>query len=643
MNKDHLELCETKTDFLKEVTGTKISSDPDNAQVSREFYANYWKFLSDDIETYSAQIGGYRGETIISFRTMATVLLRTSKYYKGNNIPDKGDKSKKRLDLIQEWDDIPQGLKKKFEEFYKKYHSLANFMPLPNEKWHCKKNLNEIKGIEPKYRDFPDAFYRVIRENVYTNHGNLEDNSFLNSEYNKKYFDKFSSWKEYVEKNYLQDLFLDEEYTKFIKLKPTNEKTPYKDHKNKLSNNDISDIRNEVKEFLDNALAFIDKRAERLSKVQFNNELKALKRSPLFALSLGGKEISHSNFWAWLIEIEMGSRHPFIDVFIPGFNENNYEFEEVTREEKHIDLLIRYRVNKELRYFLVENKLKAVPNTEQLEKYSEIVKNDKKQKGFRGLLTGVKETLNLTELEEWSFCSYEEIAKRIESIFIEFEYDIDPEYSSIIKFYIRDIRAINRIIECKLNENDNKYIYKEKELSLVKLDDLFLKLKASEFAKFINERIESNKNLKLINNDKWKLSKAEVGFSNKTPIITIIYQELNKSNEEYGRLGVQIQGKQFRIYGGGSELGINSIEKVKKILVDKKYLYNNFKEKYGDKRRISMRDKPGYCKYLGKDYCHLYQHWDIDDFNYESLTKEIEEQLQKAKNIIEKGISFKKR
>ena len=82
-----------------------------------------------------------------------------------------------------------------------------------------------------------------------------------------------------------------------------------------------------------------------------NNDLKQiadkLNNSPLFQLSLCSKELAHSNFWKWLIELNTGDEerpcHPFVKIFIPDFYDNEYEFEEVRREEKHRDLSIHYK------------------------------------------------------------------------------------------------------------------------------------------------------------------------------------------------------------------------------------------------------------------------------------------------------------
>ena len=85
-------------------------------------------------------------------------------------------------------------------------------------------------------------------------------------------------------------------------------------------------------------------------------QLQRLNRSPLFAISLSGKELSHSNFWAWLLEQEVEENHPFIEVFIPDFYQNECTFISVEREKKHVDLTITYK-NKanETKVLIIEN------------------------------------------------------------------------------------------------------------------------------------------------------------------------------------------------------------------------------------------------------------------------------------------------
>ena len=38
------------------------------------------------------------------------------------------------------------------------------------------------------------------------------------------------------------------------------------------------------------------------SRNNLNSKIEKLKNSPVFALTLGAKELCHSNFWKWLID-----------------------------------------------------------------------------------------------------------------------------------------------------------------------------------------------------------------------------------------------------------------------------------------------------------------------------------------------------
>lgn len=144
-------------------------------------------------------------------------------------------------------------------------------------------------------------------------------------------------------------------------------------------------------------------------------QLQRLNRSPLFAISLSGKELSHSNFWAWLLEQEVEGKHPFIEVFIPDFYQNGCTYISVEREKNHIDLTITYK-NKanETEVLIIENKIKSIPTKEQLMRYEK--KLGKKNLTITGILTGLYASLDIQELGKWSFLSYQEIAKRIMNI-----------------------------------------------------------------------------------------------------------------------------------------------------------------------------------------------------------------------------------
>lgn len=208
-----------KTFFMEEVVGDRYSRDPDSAGKSREFYASFWGgVLSPNFEDYStAGKAKYRGDTTISFNTVSGSVLRLLMLEK---VPAG---SQARLEMILASDLIDDGLKRQFANFQKLYHSLANFMPLPDAKWNRNTNMNAAKGASPLYHDFPDLFYQAVHDQVFVDDDTAEkmEPVFLTTN-NQTYFDKFGgSCRNFVEVNFLQDFFVDEEYSQFKRLAPT--------------------------------------------------------------------------------------------------------------------------------------------------------------------------------------------------------------------------------------------------------------------------------------------------------------------------------------------------------------------------------------------------------------------------------------
>ena len=107
----------------------------------------------------------------------------------------------------------------------------------------------------------------------------------------------------------------------------------------------------------------------------FLENISKLKNSPVFSMSLGSKELFHSNFWAYLMEQEEGKE--FIRFF---FNDIDINSElKIKREDKKRDLVV-YSDGKE---YVIENKIKSYPRREQLEKYSRETNVE------RGVITGI--------------------------------------------------------------------------------------------------------------------------------------------------------------------------------------------------------------------------------------------------------------
>ena len=273
-------------------------------------------------------------------------------------------------------------------------------------------------------------------------------------------------------------------------------------------------------------------------------QLQRLNRSPLFAISLSGKELSHSNFWAWLLEQEVEGNHPFIEVFIPDFYQNGCNFISVEREKKHVDLTITYK-NKanETEVLIIENKIKSIPTKEQLIRYEEEL--GKQELTITGILTGLYASLDIQDLGKWSFLSYQEIAKRIMHIQ---ELHTTMDFADYIKQYAEDIEVLYNLFQSKMEQNEGKYIIGDEDLEKIRYSDIYVKLKGSEFMEEINKR------LTFTAYKDWAKPVCGLSFNHKKPTLSIVFsQRIDEDpTKEIGMIGVQIEGDQFRIYGGAS-------------------------------------------------------------------------------------------
>ena len=118
-----------------------------------------------------------------------------------------------------------------------------------------------------------------------------------------------------------------------------------------------------------------------------DKEIKFLKKSLMYQMSLGSRELFHSNVWAWLMEID----NNFIKVFFDDLDIMQYKVVKICREKYNRDITIwleRKNVNIDrFVYLVIENKIKTLPNIEQLEKYSEDLNGYRISKAvFTGLI-----------------------------------------------------------------------------------------------------------------------------------------------------------------------------------------------------------------------------------------------------------------
>jgi len=223
---------------------------PDNTQKSVDFYFNHWKVLSKNKDDFEPSRGDkfYRGDCILSVKTVL-----------GNEGYQKDSPNNWRLMRSIENDgsltsDDTDKLIQKAERYRYLFDTLANFMPMWKLGGNNSTNLNMAKGNWRTYRDFPDLWLRDIML-WYNGPIGLERKNMRAYELfiaNKEnYFDRFGSWEEYIDNNYLGD-FVNKDYEVLELFEG--------DHCPRSGILELS----QIEDFLDNGIRIIEARAKRL-------------------------------------------------------------------------------------------------------------------------------------------------------------------------------------------------------------------------------------------------------------------------------------------------------------------------------------------------------------------------------------------
>ena len=351
-----------------------------------------------------------------------------------------------------------------------------------------------------------------------------------------------------------------------------------------------------------------------MTREEILEKIEELHQSPIYAMSLGSKELFHSNFWAWITEQdEADFGRTFVNFFFSDVNTADYV---VTRENQHRDITITFSVDGRPIDYVIENKLKAVPTKKQLENYS----------CEKGVLTGLSKPV-FEMPTKWHFVSYEEICQKLRSLEIK-----DHFIKKIVYEYCNNLDDLQNILIFSLSESPNELCYEPSiidGLKKIRVHDIFKKIKAQDFVKGCQKF--KDKYSETIND--WTYE-TDFGYNNGNPTISFYFsKEIKTDNEKpwHNKIGVQIEGDQFRLFlvlkdhknDETFKLGCDELNWFEKIK-NKKFLGNS----------TSMRKN--YCKYW--DHW-IYQYFTIDKEwqSYEKLTNEIEKQLDRVKNIILSG------
>ena len=218
---------EARETFLREVASFEGRLDPDmsppaySCGTRRGFYDAFWPAEWAEVRGYPEDASfpyGYhvladrlRGDTLVSFNTV----FRT-RFSEGDRMPEgcrPGDENPYLAARKKRWlDGVPPLV---VEGFRRRYHCLANFMPLP---W----GLNQWRGFardtatgvaNPGLCDFPDLFFDQVRK-WYEGSGDLHPLAREEFDAYRAYFDRFGrgsdGWRAFARRNHLEGSFVDE-------------------------------------------------------------------------------------------------------------------------------------------------------------------------------------------------------------------------------------------------------------------------------------------------------------------------------------------------------------------------------------------------------------------------------------------------
>lgn len=399
------------------------------------------------------------------------------------------------------------------------------------------------------------------------------------------------------------------------------------------------------------------------SEQEYKRMANDLKKSLLFRMSLGSKELFHSNVWAWLIEQDPA----FIKVFFPDFDDQRYEYRGVSRECWHRDVIIWLEdCDKKKRcYYVIENKIKSLQDEEQLKRYSEDKDGNTLLKGvFTGIINALKDKLSFPkkgtgeEKEvQWEFVDYGTIAKRIREQ-ARRSARVTALHFLQIDEYCQIIESINGMIQYALDKRQDRFDYlsstdkngenyEAEYLEDLRIKDVYTKLKGADILRALEAYLGDS--VSAAPQD-YRLE-INQSFHNGKVTLDIRYTNREEGREEkdYLTIGIQLEEYQFRLMveRNGTHkkeelfnefcngwFDANFDEKAKK-----RVLFKNDSSENGTGYDTSMAQK--YDSYGGNGHgsVFVYQYFNIEHgckyYEYNEVFDKIKAFLQKAREIIE--------
>jgi hypothetical protein len=170
--------------------------------------------------------------------------------------------------------------------------------------------------------------------------------------------------------------------------------------------------------------------------------------NPIYALSLGSRELFHSNFIGWMIK-----KYPMmIEAILPNSIPGEVE---VKREYRNLDLVIEFGEPDDREVVVIEVKVKDAPRLDQLKEYDDKIDEIKyfnKFKVVQKILLSLVEVPDVVEAKsEWRCLRFLDLGKRI--IDLSQNIESSDDRSVIIRYYANLCCDLGALV-AKVTEED---------------------------------------------------------------------------------------------------------------------------------------------------------------------------------------------
>ena len=238
--------------------------------------------------------------------------------------------------------------------------------------------------------------------------------------------------------------------------------------------------------------------------------LSQLQSLPIFRLSLGSKELFHSNFLEFLWDIDKNNRVLFIKIInklLPDAQklkeDSDYSNHELGREKENFDIcLFHYEIHKtknnkgqkHIVYdLIIENKVKSIPLIQQLKEYEVKVKNNKwnsKCSTSYLLLSLVDDFADKQSIQDdgnWAIANYEDLKTAIAAEKSNWTGEVGDIY---IEDYCTFIGLMHQLQKAILQNFEQTLLFQDvAEFKEYRLHDLYIKLRCCKFLMLLKDKL----------------------------------------------------------------------------------------------------------------------------------------------------------